>query len=343
MFSIQNVLGDSKTAIYTFFGDVKGEYTPEMIPYMGVGSTSTINVPFIVQIELPSNYYFSSSQPPPVEYYVKENNRWVMFSMDFLNGQYAQTIVCNFENTFYQSLKELLIFLIGVLSTFSISFAIEAWTSSKGNSSVAEKPKESKSNDNNFRLRSIKRMALFIFIVSLFAIGGFLLTATLEKEFSIFLNFITGFVAGLLGILLGFLLDRASEHDNDNQTKEDFLKLIREELEEIKKKLEHSTNKVEVFYTDIWDSAVSSGVIRLFAPEQVVKISKTYKSVKNFSFESEFVKRGFEQLENLTEKQKQQDPFLEARRSMELTGENSKNRKTLIQEIDKLLEEKWWK
>ena len=91
-------------------------------------SESCINSPFMVSVALPSSYYYSSSQPPPMGYYVKGKNRWVMFSMDLLNGQYAQTLVCNFETTSGQTQRELLIFGVGILSTLSITFGIEAWT-----------------------------------------------------------------------------------------------------------------------------------------------------------------------------------------------------------------------
>jgi hypothetical protein len=129
LFSIEDLLASTKTATYTFFGDNSGVYTDEMSPYMGINNTPTLNAPFIVQIELPHSYYLSTSQPPPIEYYIKQDNRWIMFSMDFLNGRYAQTLAVNLENPAYQSLRELLIFFIGIFSTLSITFGLEAWTS----------------------------------------------------------------------------------------------------------------------------------------------------------------------------------------------------------------------
>jgi len=127
LFSIEDLLGASKTVTYTFFGDDSGVFTEEMLPYMGINSVPTINTPFIVQIELQPSYYFSNSQPPPIEYYIKQNNRWIMFSMDFLNGSYAQTLVCKFENPVLQSLRELIIFLTGISSALTVTSFLEAW------------------------------------------------------------------------------------------------------------------------------------------------------------------------------------------------------------------------
>lgn len=75
---------------------------------------------------MPYSYYFSSSQPTRVEYFVKDDSRWIMFSLDFLDGQYAQTLVCNFENPSGRSQRELNIFLVGVYATLSITFFLEA-------------------------------------------------------------------------------------------------------------------------------------------------------------------------------------------------------------------------
>ncbi len=136
----------SKTAIFTFYGDTSGVETSEMLPFKGQGEseiythpTITDNKPFSVQIAPPSSYFYSNSQPPPIEYYVKQDSRWIMFSMDFLNGQYAQTLVCNFGNSSGQSNRELNIFLVGVFVTLSITLLLEvvkeaiSWQAQKEN------------------------------------------------------------------------------------------------------------------------------------------------------------------------------------------------------------------
>jgi hypothetical protein len=122
LLAVDDSAGGSKSAIYTFYGDETGIWTNDMIPYIGSNTFPTFNEPFTVVIGLPSSYYYSSSQPPPIEYYLKEKNRLIMFSMDFLNGQYAQTLVVNLENPTAQSNRELYIFLVGVFVTLPITF-----------------------------------------------------------------------------------------------------------------------------------------------------------------------------------------------------------------------------
>jgi hypothetical protein len=83
----------------------------------------------------------------------------------------------------------------------------------------------------------------------------------------------SGFIAGVLGILLGFLLDRGIEYDKDKRLKNDFLNLIRDELKYIKGSIYPQVPAVYLLYTETWDSAISSGIIRLFSTEQVAKLS----------------------------------------------------------------------
>lgn len=126
LLAIDNSISGSETAIYTFFGDVRGVMTDDMYPYMYYDSQLTLNAPFTVHIGFPSSHYFSNSQPAPIEYYVKEDQRWVMFSIDFLGGRYAQTLVCNFENPTAQAHSEFNVFMVGAFFTLSITFIFEA-------------------------------------------------------------------------------------------------------------------------------------------------------------------------------------------------------------------------
>lgn len=96
LLTIDDSYGGRKTVIYTFFGG-NTNWTEEMSAFRTPICQQTLWASFRVQIALPSSYYFSSSQPAPIEYYVNNDSIWIMFSMDFLNGQYAQTLVCNFE------------------------------------------------------------------------------------------------------------------------------------------------------------------------------------------------------------------------------------------------------
>jgi hypothetical protein len=126
LIAISDRFGASQTSIFTFFGDVSGIWSDKMLAYMLPSSQPTLTEPFIVQLRLPPSSYFQTSQPTPIEYYVKQDQRWLMFSMDFLNGQYAQTLVCNYVDPAGQYHAEIAIFLIGVFSALTISFLIEA-------------------------------------------------------------------------------------------------------------------------------------------------------------------------------------------------------------------------
>jgi hypothetical protein len=122
LIAIDDSSGGRKTAIYTFFGG-NTQWTDEMASFRTPICQECIFRPFTVQIALPSSYYLSSSQPAPIEYFVNSDSRWLMFSMNFLDGTYAQTLVCNFEAI--QSNRQLLIFLSGVFVTLSITFALQ--------------------------------------------------------------------------------------------------------------------------------------------------------------------------------------------------------------------------
>jgi hypothetical protein len=125
MLAIYDPQAVRESVIYTFFGG-NINWTDEMGAFRTPMSQQTLWRPFVVQIALPFSYYFSSSQPSPIEYFVRNESRWIMFSLDFLDGQYAQTLVCNFENPSGQSHRELNIFLVGVFATLSITFLLEA-------------------------------------------------------------------------------------------------------------------------------------------------------------------------------------------------------------------------
>jgi hypothetical protein len=116
----------SQSAIFTFFGNVNGIWSQDMSAFMYPDSQMTLNEPFIVSLRLPPSCYYSDSQPGPIEYYVRQDQRWMMFSLDFLEGRYAQTLVCNFVNPTGQAYREIAIFLTGVLSAFFVTFLVEA-------------------------------------------------------------------------------------------------------------------------------------------------------------------------------------------------------------------------
>jgi hypothetical protein len=127
LIAIGTSFGASQSAIFTFFGNVYGIWSPDMSAFMyPPPSQMTLNEPFIVSLRLPPSSYYSNSQPGPIEYYVRQDQRWIMFSLDFLEGRYAQTLVCNFVNPTGQAYREIVIFLTGVFSAFFVSSLIEA-------------------------------------------------------------------------------------------------------------------------------------------------------------------------------------------------------------------------
>ena len=124
LIAIHYPLGSKQTIILTFFGDVSGVITEEMYSFKKPSAQITIDQPFIIHLKMPSQTYFSESQPPPIQYYIKEARRWVMFSLDFLEGHYAQTLFCSFGNPTMQAWKEILVFLGGVFVAASSSFGV---------------------------------------------------------------------------------------------------------------------------------------------------------------------------------------------------------------------------
>lgn len=127
LIAIYHPLGAKQTVILTFFGDYSTVITDEMYVFMNPNHTITIQYPFIVHLRIPSKTYFHQSQPSPIEYYVRGERRWIMFSMDFLDGRYAQTLFCSFTNPTVQAWKEIFVFIGGVLVAVSGSFAVEAY------------------------------------------------------------------------------------------------------------------------------------------------------------------------------------------------------------------------
>ena len=154
-------------------------------------------------------------------------------------------------------------------------------------------------------------------------------------------SFLTGLLAGIFGILIGFSLDRVSEVDKDNQTKTDFLNLIREELTDTKNNIYPQKKETYILYTDIWDSMISTGVIRLLTTQQVTKLSKVYKSIKGASYEAEYFRRNSKENDRLIKAnllpraavtEKTLTSLIELKERME----------DISKMIDDVLKEDWW-
>lgn len=134
--------GTSETAIMTFFGDESGIVSSEMYPFMEPRSLITVGYPFTVQMRIPESTYFSNSQPSPIEYYMKEGNRWVMFSIDFLQGRYAQTLICTFIDPTMEAKKQIFIFAGGVFVALGSAFTVQTvrYISEKKEEETTQKP-----------------------------------------------------------------------------------------------------------------------------------------------------------------------------------------------------------
>ncbi len=146
--------------------------------------------------------------------------------------------------------------------------------------------------------------------------------------------------AGIFGIVIGFQLDRISDRNKDSQTKADFLNLIHEELTEIRNMVYPQTKETYILYTDVWDSAVSSGIIRLLSTEQVGTLSKIYKSIKGTSYEAEWVRKDYEELSGLPDDSSAKRPVL--KKCNGVRDRHYERMASLSKEIDKVLMKEWW-
>lgn len=155
-----------------------------------------------------------------------------------------------------------------------------------------------------------------------------------------FIDFIVSWSAGILGIMAGLSLDRVREQAKDNRDKKDFLVLMRNELTEIRKNIPPQRKVPLMLYPEVWDSFVSSGLMRLLSAEQVTKLRSVYKFVKGTQYEAEWVRRRVEEHEGLPDTMKSEKEFLK-RRCMFLQASYEGHGKELTEEIDKILEEPW--
>lgn len=185
------------------------------------------------------------------------------------------------------------------------------------------------------------RLEMTIFATILLSTIGAYFLFMLFYEKNVFFDFVTQFTAGLFGILLGFSLGMFAEKFKDNEVKQDFLNLIHEELNEIRGLIYPQVNAVNLLYTDIWDSAISSGVIRLLTTDQVTKLPKVYKGIKGASYEAEWVRRDFEELESTPESQADMKTCIE-NKCIKVRDRHYERMKLISKQIDDALKEKWW-
>jgi hypothetical protein len=154
-------------------------------------------------------------------------------------------------------------------------------------------------------------------------------------------SFLSELFAGVLGILIGFGLDRRIDARKDERDKKELLRDLRDELEETKRKIFPQTESVLMLYPEAWDSATSSGRIRVLNSEQVRKLSTVYRDIKGTQYEAEWVRRAVEEFNNVPETEKERRKWLEKRYN-DLWARQLKRGKELSTEIEEILKEKWW-
>lgn len=114
-----NFLGSTRAVIITFFGPRGALGWPESLrAYTGRGLNTTLAIrsPLRAHFNIPSGTYLSSeSFPTPIQYYMREKQTWIMFSPIFPDNNYAQTIACFFVDPLKQQLKQISLFLAGIV------------------------------------------------------------------------------------------------------------------------------------------------------------------------------------------------------------------------------------
>jgi hypothetical protein len=122
--------------------------------------------------------------------------------------------------------------------------------------------------------------------VSAISIG----TIFVFHTFGLYWSFITEFIAGLLGVLVAFSLDRYIDRRRSKNDRKKLLLDLRLELDRITKQIEPLLNRLDkpvIFYSEIWDSAVSSGQLRLISSEQLMQFTRLYKFIRESNFTAE--------------------------------------------------------
>lgn len=140
-----------------------------------------------------------------------------------------------------------------------------------------------------------------------------------------------------LGVFLAFTLDRAIDWRKRSKERKALKCDLRNELEEIKGRL---TGKGHLHFPDIWDSAVSSGQIRLLNSGQVTKLASVYRDVKGIEYEAKRVRDLAEEY-RLAKAKGHVSNDLEYLWSRYSTTQKSREEE-LLNKIEKLLKEKWF-
>jgi hypothetical protein len=150
-------------------------------------------------------------------------------------------------------------------------------------------------------------------------------------------------VVTFIGVFSAFLLDRLIDRRKRKQDKKTLFVNLFNELNFVKSKL---IKNEPLPFPDIWESAISSGQLRLLSSTQVMLITHVYRWLKETVEEQERHKDLGERFEI----QKDTRTVVSKVFSKELvfnyerycTRQNGR-RKQLLEDIERLLERKWWK
>jgi hypothetical protein len=128
-------LGSSKAAVLTFFGPQSDLLYNETYKYQGNNSLLAISSPLFVHFNLPADTRFSyESFPQPIQYYMRNDQIWVMFNPTFPSNRYAQTISCQFVSPSMQGLGQFMFLVGGILIGFATSLIVESGLHREGTS-----------------------------------------------------------------------------------------------------------------------------------------------------------------------------------------------------------------
>lgn len=182
-------------------------------------------------------------------------------------------------------------------------------------------------------------LAIVIFIIA--TLGVFKIVLSSSDE----IGFMSGLIAGIFGILIGFQLNRIGDKEKEEKTKSIFLKSIHQELLQIRKLTPtdiSDTGHFYTFYTDIWDSIVSSGNLCLLDSDQAIKLSNVYKFIKATSIEAEYFRRAWEEYQSIPDTEINKKQNFVGKKLDELGVAQMKRLSNLRGAIDDVLKEKWW-
>lgn len=146
------------------------------------------------------------------------------------------------------------------------------------------------------------------------------------------------------GVFLAFMLDRFIDWRKDQKTKTSYLKLIHQELYDIRvfasAEIQY-TGQLRSLYTDIWDSMVSSGDLCLLDAEQVLTLSTLYKHIKGAAFELEWFRKVADQYATIPDAEINMKKMFKNKLEEGIQIQMDKL-KALQAEIDDVFQKKWW-